>query len=90
VREPLNQLTEMQKQKAESKQQAQEDRVNTALATLSILTIISALTDASGITANLGWLIPENVSPYIQIGTIALVFIVCIVMVIRLFRTKKD
>lgn len=90
VREPLNQLTEMQKQEAESKQQAQEDRVNTALATLSILTIVSALTDASGITANLGWLIPENVSPYIQSGTIALVVIVCIVMVIRLFRTKKD
>ena len=90
VQEPLTQLTEMQKQKAESKQQSHDQRVSTALATLSLLTIVSALTDASGITANLGWLISEPVSQIIQAVTLTLVLVTSIVMLIRLICSRKD
>ena len=90
VQEPLTQLAEMQHQKAESEQQARDHRVSTALATLSLLTIVSALTDASGITANLGWLIPEIVSRWIQSAMLILVLVISIVMFIRLIFIKKE
>ena len=90
VQEPLTQLTEMQKQKAESQQQDHDHRVSAALAALSFLTIFSALTDASGITANLGWLIPEQISQIVQSIALVLALIVIVIMLIRLLCVKKS
>ena len=89
VQEPLLQLAEIKKQKAEDEQRAYDYRINTALTTLSLLTIVSALTDASGITANLTWLIPEAVSKIIQLVVLIGVAAVSIYMLIRLLFLKR-
>jgi hypothetical protein len=89
VREPLTQLTEMQKQVADSEQQAYDQRINAALTTVSLLTIFSALTDASGLSSNFDWLIPAPLSRIIQIVLLGAVLGLSIYMLIRLFRIKK-
>jgi hypothetical protein len=85
VQEPLTQLAEIQKQKAENEQQV----LNTALATLSILTIVSALTDASGFTANLSWLFSAPIAKIVQSVLVIGVAIFSIAMFIRLLFIKK-
>lgn len=89
VREPLLQLTEMEKLTAENEQKNHEQRVNTALTVLSLLTIVSALTDAAGITSNLEWMIPAAVAKIIQITMLAGVIILSIVTFLRLIFLKK-
>lgn len=89
VQEPLSQLTEIQKQTAENKQREYDYRINTALTTLSLLTIVSALTDATGVTSNLTWLIAPQISRIIQIIMLVLVSVVSIFMLARLISLKK-
>lgn len=89
VQEPLLQLADIKKQKTEREERESDNRVNTSLTILSFLTIISALTDASGITANLEWLIPARIAQYIQLGALAVVVGVSILMFVRLIRSKK-
>lgn len=67
VQEPLNQLTEIQRQEAEKEQKAYDEKINTALTALSLLTIISTIADALGLMENLDWLVATNVARVIQI-----------------------
>lgn len=90
VQEPLSRLSEIQRQNSDEAQRRYDHRINTALTTLSLLTVVSALTDASGITSNLNWLIPPVVSKIIQIATLVLVFTTSLVMFIRLFSLKNS
>jgi len=89
VREPLGQLSEIEQQSAEKKQREYDYRINTALTTLSLLTVVSALTDASGVTSNLSWLIPSPISKIIQIVAVIAVLILTIVMFCRLLSLKN-
>lgn len=89
VQEPLSQLTEIQRQTAENKQREYDYRINTALTTLSLLTIVSAITDATGVTSNLTWLIAPQISRIIQIIMLILVSVVSIFMLVRLISLKK-
>lgn len=89
VQEPLVQLAEIQKQEAESEQQAQERRINAALTTVSLLTIFSAWTDASGLVTYFDWLIPETISRVAQSALTVVVIALSIGLVIRLFCVKK-
>lgn len=89
VKEPLLQLAQMEKQQAESEQQKHDQRINTALTTLSLLTIVSALADASGITANLGWLISPQLSKIIQSVSLIGVIVFSAIVFYRLIFPKK-
>ena len=89
VQEPLLQLTEIKKEKAEKEQREYGSRINTVLTTLSLLTIVSALTDASGITANLNWFIPSEVARIIQLVALGGVALVSLIMLFRLLFLKK-
>ena len=89
VQEPLLQLTEIKKQKAEETQREHDHRINTALTALSVLTVVSALTDASGITANLNWIISDKCAKVIQVVALAFVVAICIYSIIRLAFPKK-
>ena len=90
VQEPLVQLAEIQKQAAESEQQVQDRRTNAALTAVSLLTIFSALTDASGLATYFDWFIPEPVVRGVQSGLTIGVFILGVGLLVRLFRVKKD
>lgn len=89
VQEPLLQLTEIKKEMAEKAQREYDDRINTALTTVSLLTIVSALTDASGITANLGWIISSEAAKIIQLVALSGVAVVSLIMLGRLIFLKK-
>ena len=89
VQEPITQLADLRRQAEEESQRKYDNRINTALTTLSLLTVVSALTDASGITSNLDWLISPLVSRAIQIIMLAIVFVSSILMLLRLFRLRK-
>lgn len=89
VQEPLVELTEIKKQKAEKEQRDYDYRLNTALTTLSLLTVVSALTDATGITANLTWFIPPYLAKILQLGALGCVVIISMVMLVRLIFLKK-
>lgn len=89
VQEPLSQLAEIKKELAENEQRKHDDRINTVLTTLSLLTVVSALTDATGLTANLGWLIPPLVAKIIQLVALTGVAVASGIMLIRLMLAKK-
>lgn len=89
VQEPLVQLTEIKKDQKDKAQREYDDRINTALTILSLLTIVSALTDAAGITSDLGWLIPSEIAKIIQLVALSGVAVLSIIMICRLIFTKK-
>ena len=89
VQEPLLQLTEIKKEQSEKKRREYDDRINTALTTLSLLTIVYALTDASGITANMDWFLPGKIARVIQMITLIGVAIISMIMLCRLLFLKK-
>ena len=89
VQEPLSRLTELQRQVSEERQRKYDNGINAALMTLSMLTIVSAVTDASGITNNLEWLFSPQISKIIQISMVTLVLLVSVLMIIRLFFLKN-
>ena len=91
VEQPLSQLTEIQRLQHEEREQAHDRRTNTILIVLSCLTIVSALTDALGITSNIDWLISTQFSHGLQLGLAAAVLIIGVGMIIRLiFLKNKD
>jgi hypothetical protein len=57
---------------------------------LSCLTIVSAVTDALGITSEIGWLISSQVSKIVQISLASLVLLSSIIVIIRLLFLKKE
>lgn len=89
VREPLVQLAQIQSQAAEKKQREYDNRINTALTTLSLLTVVSAVTDATGVTANLGWLIHPLAAKIIQLAALAGVVGMSIFMICRLISLRN-
>lgn len=89
VQDPLSHLVEIQRLNNEARQQRHDHSINTALVVLSLLTIVSAITDASGITSNLGWLLPPIVAKVIQLSTIILVIVISVLMIIRLLSIKN-
>ena len=89
VREPLSRLVEIRRQSAEEHQRKYDDRINAALMTLSLLTVVSAITDATAVTENLGWMLPPLLSRIIQTASLSLVGILSIWMLIRLFFLKN-
>lgn len=89
VQEPITQLADLRRQAEEEAQRKYDNRINTALTTLSLLTVVSALTDASGITSNLDWLISPVISRSIQIIMLVIVAASSILMLLRLFRLRK-
>lgn len=89
VQDPLSHLVEIQRINNEAQQQRHDHSINTALVVLSLLTIVSAITDASGITSNLGWLLPPVIAKIIQLSTIILVIIISVLMIFRLISLKN-
>lgn len=89
VQEPLSRLAEIQRQVNEEQRQKRDHNINTALTALSLLTIFSAITDALGITANLGWLIPPLWSKIIQLTIGSIVIILSVAILFRLFSLKN-
>ena len=89
VQDPLSHLVEIQRLNNEARQQKHDHNINTALVVLSLLTIVSAVTDASGITSNLDWLLSPVLSKIIQIFTMVIVIITSILMIIRLLSIKN-
>ncbi len=89
VQEPLSRLAEIQRLYNEERQQKYDHSINAALIVLSLLTIVSAVADASGITSNLDWLFSPLVSKVIQISMVILVLSISILMIIRLFSLKN-
>ena len=91
VEQPLSQLTEIQRLQHEEREQRHDRRTNTILIVLSCLTIVSALTDALGVTSNIDWLVSTEFSHGIQLGLAAAVLVIGIGMIIRLiFLKNKD
>ena len=91
VEQPLSQLTEIQRLQHEEREQKHDRRTNSILIVLSLLTIVSALTDALGITSNIDWLISTQLSHGLQLGVAAAVLCVSIIMLVRLiFLRNKE
>lgn len=91
VEQPLSQLTEIQRLQHEEREQKHDRRTNSILIVLSLLTIVSALTDALGITSNIDWLISTQLSHGLQLGVAAAVLSVSIIMLVRLiFLRNKE
>lgn len=90
VEQPLSQLAEIQRLKHEERQQRHDHRTNAVLIVLSCLTIVSAVTDALGITSEIGWLISSQVSKIVQISLASLVLLSSIIVIIRLLFLKKE
>jgi hypothetical protein len=57
---------------------------------LSCLTIVSAVTDALGITSEIGWLVSPLISKIIQVSLASLVLLSSIIVIIRLLFLKKE
>lgn len=89
VKEPLTQLVEIQRQNREDEQQAYDDKLNTVLTTLSLLTLISAFVDATNIPASLGWLFPAHLVDWAQGIAGVCVIIIGAWSLIRLRSLKK-
>ncbi len=89
VEQPLSQLAEIQRLQHEERQQRHDHRTNAVLIVLSCLTIVSAVTDALGITSEIGWLISSQVSKIVQISLASLVLLSSIIVIIRLLFLKK-
>lgn len=89
VQEPLAQLAEMQQQALDKAQQADEKRLNATLTILSFLTVVSALTDAGGIAADLGWLLPPLAAKILQCVALTFVVGLTVYLICRLISLKK-
>lgn len=89
VQEPLSRLAEIRRRENEERQNKQEKRLNTALAMLSLLAIVSAFTDATGIVTELSWMIPKAAARVIQLIAAGGVFAYSVFLLVRLFFLKN-
>ena len=89
VQGPLTQLSDIYNRIAEEQREKYDHNINTALTTLSLLAVVSAITDASGITANLDWLFAPLMSRIIQSVSIICVLCISILTIIRLASLRK-
>lgn len=90
VQEPLSHLVEIQRLNNEAQQQKHDYNINATLTILSLLTIVSAITDATGITSNLDWLLPPIAAKIIQMVTTILVITTSVILVVRLVSLKIE
>lgn len=89
VREPLDSLSEIQREQAETKRLKSDQKINKALFLLSILTLFSALTDSVQFAEGfLGIFLVKEVVFAIQI--LSVLAIVAIVVYIVLLLNKKE
>ena len=89
VQGPLTQLSDIYNRISEEQRKKYDQNINTALTTLSLLAVVSAITDASGITANLDWLFAPLISKIIQSVSIICVLCISILTIIRLISLRK-
>ena len=87
VKEPLSCLTEMQRQRAEEIQRADEKKLSDTLLTLSLLTIFSALADAAGFVDHLKFL--KGASVWVKGGLVVIVLGMAVGLIARLNSIKK-
>lgn len=89
VQEPLTRLAEIQRQLRDEEEKQCDKAMNHMLSLLSVLTVFSAIADAAGITANLGWMLNTGVSRSIQVITTGLSLIFTAIVVIELYKLRK-